>query len=324
MLREAIDMLGAFKDNYNGDCFSLSDSTNSDSFGLGSNNTSPIRINTEYFFEPNFAQENPFASNLTLNLMRSSSTESPLNQLLSSNAALNNCDKTFSLNFDEISLPELNLNLSFKESKVSLPKVESCTGKFSPEEKNSHFQFDIKNQKIEKKRIQRASRGTKRKTQVVSSKKNSKRKSKKGSKKDIKPKSITDFKRESKNVVKNYGKAMAAFSLSEIATPYLQAILPDHGISMDDFKSFMINRKETIDSIGSLRDLLCPDFQNDSPQELRLKTVFRKISEVFVRDFAVNWVFTSKSQYKSALLNYRFKILRRVMDPASFTFLKSQ
>ena len=135
---------------------------------------------------------------------------------------------------------------------------------------------------------------------------------------------IRDSKRECKNITKNYGKAIATFALSANANLYLEKLAREHEIDVEEFRCFMSNKKETIDSIGSFRDLLTPDFCCDDSREIRFKSVFRDIAEIFVRDFAVNWIFNSKSQYKTALLNCRFKMLRRVRNPEGFTFLKGQ
>jgi hypothetical protein len=128
---------------------------------------------------------------------------------------------------------------------------------------------------------------------------------------------------ESKNVVKNYGKAIAAFCLSEVGNPYLTKYLQLHQLQFEDFKSFVINKKETIDSIETFRELLTPDTQYDSPTDIQSKRVFRDLSEVFIRDFAMNWIFSSRIRYKETHLNLRFKMLRRVMNPQNFTYLRS-
>eukprot|EP00331_Platyophrya_macrostoma_P018743 CAMPEP_0176472714 /NCGR_PEP_ID=MMETSP0127-20121128/41906_1 /TAXON_ID=938130 /ORGANISM="Platyophrya macrostoma, Strain WH" /LENGTH=259 /DNA_ID=CAMNT_0017867633 /DNA_START=224 /DNA_END=1003 /DNA_ORIENTATION=+ len=209
---------------------------------------------------------------------------------------------------------------------------ENCTGKGNPFENLGASELLNKIGKIQRKTIKKK---PEQKEKLVNAPKKEKPQVQKAalSTKKIIPK------RESKNIVKNYGKAMAAFSISEIANygkamaafsiseiavPYLQPILHTHGVTMEEYKSFIINNKEKIDGIGTLRKLLTADLMEDSPQDYNLKCVFREISEVFARDFAVNWIFSSRSQYKSALLEFRFKMLRRVREPWSFTFLKPQ
>ncbi len=128
---------------------------------------------------------------------------------------------------------------------------------------------------------------------------------------------------ESKNAVKNYGKAIAAFCLSEIGRPYLQKRLQLHQVQFEGFKTFVINKKETIESIDTFRELLTPDREHDTPAEMKSKLVFKDLSEVFIRDFAVNWIFSSRIRYRETHLNLRCKMLRRVKNPEHFTYLQS-
>ena len=195
---------------------------------------------------------------------------------------------------------------------------ESTTGKFSPVEKNKS-EPTKKNNQIARKKIQKAKGESKQKVA-----KKDKKTAKDSKKKKADAKKSKEAMKESKNVVKNYGKAMAAFSLTELALPYLTRFLLNHGVTLEEYKAFIINKKETIDSISSLRDAIFGNPELDSPQDMKLKAVFRDISEVFVSDFALNWIFSCRSQYKATLLSYRFKLLRRVRDPACFTYLKSQ
>lgn len=130
------------------------------------------------------------------------------------------------------------------------------------------------------------------------------------------------MKQDSKNVVKNYGKAMSGFALTDLARPYREELLASHHISFDNFKKFVINYKERIDSIGSFREMILPSAE-DTDEVGKIKIVLRSLCEIFVRDFALNWIFSSKSNQRAILLKYRFKILRRVQNPSKFTYLKN-
>mmetsp|Transcript_39416 Transcript_39416/g.45860 ORF Transcript_39416/g.45860 Transcript_39416/m.45860 type:complete len:244 (-) Transcript_39416:273-1004(-) len=215
--------------------------------------------------------------------------------------------------FDTSEKPEETVSDDFcellQDAVVDGNDIESCTGKSAPEVEEIAVKPEGKNNKIKRKTIQK---------DVSKAKKDSKK-----PKKDRKKQSKEAMK-ETKNVVKNYGKAMAAFSLTELALPYLKPSLQNHRVTLDEFKKYIINKKESIDSISSLREAIVGNPEYDSPQEMKLKAVFRDICEVFIQDFAMNWIFSCRSQYKSALISYRFKLLRRVRDPAAFTYLKPQ
>ena len=327
MLKEAVDMLDDLKEDfYDEDHFSISDTVNGGNVAVSSSNiNSPERPANRNSFVPTFEDENCFAGNLTLGLMRSSSFEFPLERIHNDEVKCtenNDMADFFLTSLREPNFPEFEALRP--DDQVSNQSAERNTGKFSPNEENKICESDLSFEKTETRRTTRYSDLRKQKTQKISTikiskKRNVKRKPKKNLKNNIR-----DSKRECKNIVKNYGKAMATFSVSHLAADYLEKIVDEYEVNVEEFTAYMTSKKETIDSIGSFRDLLCPDFESDSPQEMRFKAVFRDIAEIFVRDFAVNWIFNSKSQYKTALLNYRFKMLRRVRNPEGFTFLKGQ
>lgn len=125
----------------------------------------------------------------------------------------------------------------------------------------------------------------------------------------------------SKNITKNYCRAMINFSLSDLAVPYLLSILAKYNLQIQDFREFININKEAVNCIKGLRELLLIT-QNDSEQIRDLKKVFQEISVVFLKMFSVNWVFSSRITDKRTHLNYRFKILRRVLNPQYFTYLE--
>ena len=126
-----------------------------------------------------------------------------------------------------------------------------------------------------------------------------------------------------KNVVKNYGKAMCSFALSDIAKPYLEPIIQENGGSLKDFNEWVMNNKERIDSIDSLRGLLLP-LPDDDQMSRSNKRVFQGISEIFLKFFCVNWIYGGKITHKETHLNFRLKMLRRVQNPEQFTYLQNQ
>ena len=125
-----------------------------------------------------------------------------------------------------------------------------------------------------------------------------------------------------KNVVKNYGKAMCSFAYSEMAKPYLQVIVKRHNITIQEFSEWVQNYKERVDSIESLRWLLLA-LPSDEESIRACKRVFQNISEIFLRFFCVNWIYSGKLRHKQTHLNFRTKMLRRVRNPELFTYLQN-
>ena len=123
------------------------------------------------------------------------------------------------------------------------------------------------------------------------------------------------------NIVKNYGKAMAGFAISEAAIPYLQSFLNLHEVKYERFADFVYSHKENIDCIGSLRNVLLINGE-DSQETAVYKNIFKGICLVFLKYFAVNWIYNGKMTRKREHLNCRFHLMRRVSNPSQFTYLK--
>jgi len=123
------------------------------------------------------------------------------------------------------------------------------------------------------------------------------------------------------NIIKNYSRAMTNFAMSPLAMPYLSKILPDSGSNSTTFKNFIKKKKRSVNCIKKLRDIL-PTEANKNASNYAEKKAFQALCIVFIKFFAVNWLFNSKVDNKETHLAYRFKILRRVKDPNRFTYLK--
>jgi hypothetical protein len=128
--------------------------------------------------------------------------------------------------------------------------------------------------------------------------------------------------RATKNIVKNYGKAICKFIASPLATPYLDAFLETENVSFRGFISFVNNSKTNIDGLYNFRSVILID-EKDDQETAAYKRIFTELSEVFIKYFSVNWIFHSKVFHKEAHLKFRFKMLRRIRNPELFTYLKN-
>jgi len=125
-----------------------------------------------------------------------------------------------------------------------------------------------------------------------------------------------------KNVVKNYGKAMCSFAYSDLARPYLEPIVKEEKVTVDGFSEWIQDNKERVDSIDSLRWLLLPTPKEDE-DTVKYKRVFQKISEIFLKFFSLNWIYSGRLTHKETHLSFRRKMLRRVKNPVLFTYLRN-
>jgi len=127
----------------------------------------------------------------------------------------------------------------------------------------------------------------------------------------------------SKNIVKNYGRALTNFALSKTAIPYLTPILQREVIELKEFREFISSRKDKINCIVKLRELLLVR-REDTTKIAAMRRVFQKICEIFIKFFSVNWIYSSSKLYdKMTHIKCRFKLLRRIRDPENFTYFET-
>ena len=124
-----------------------------------------------------------------------------------------------------------------------------------------------------------------------------------------------------KNIVKNYGRALANFAASNLAVPYLNTLIEKEKVRVKDFRRFIASKKKRARCIAGLRNLLVVQ-DDDSEHVAAFKRIFKDVSVIFIKYFSVNWIFSGKLCDKITHLKYRFKILRRIRNPEHFTYLK--
>ena len=130
---------------------------------------------------------------------------------------------------------------------------------------------------------------------------------------------------QTKNIVTNFGKAIATFALSGLALPYVQPILEktelEESIEVEDVVNFVQSQKSNINSIAGFRALLLIQ-ETDSKKIVSCKKCFQMVAETFIKYFSVNWIVHGRVTYKLEHLKFRYKMLRRIQNPEQFTYLK--
>lgn len=125
-----------------------------------------------------------------------------------------------------------------------------------------------------------------------------------------------------KNLAKNFGKAICTFASSKMAASYLKRFLEKEDLSEKDFLEFVEKARCEINGLFNFRRVLLPT-EKDSREIIASKRVFVLISEVFIKFFSVNWIFNGKVIHKLTHLHYRFKMLRRIKCPELFTYIRT-
>ena len=127
-----------------------------------------------------------------------------------------------------------------------------------------------------------------------------------------------------KNIAINYGKAIASFAASPLAVPYLKTILcNDDEVTIYQFQQFANREKAKIGGICSLRSMLVVS-EEDDKKIAACKRLFQWIGEIFIKYFSVNWIMTGRLAHKMTYLKFRYKMLRRIQNPESFTYIKER
>lgn len=122
------------------------------------------------------------------------------------------------------------------------------------------------------------------------------------------------------NIIKNYGRAAVSFGLSKTGKSYLTSLVTEYKIDISTAYNFLNNIKCQIKGLHTFKRFILPQ-QEDSSEIAVLKHIFRKLCEIFLKCYSVNWIFNSKLSRRIVHLNFRFKLLRRVRNPQMFESL---
>lgn len=125
-----------------------------------------------------------------------------------------------------------------------------------------------------------------------------------------------------KNMIKNYGRAISNFAASDLSVPYIEEDAKMMNINITSFKQYAYSLRDFIKGIEDFRNVLMITHK-DSKEQVKYKKLFQISSVIFLKYFCVNWIFSGKISYKMEYLKYRCPLLRRIKEPSSFTYLKS-
>ena len=120
----------------------------------------------------------------------------------------------------------------------------------------------------------------------------------------------------SKNMIKNYGRAIANFASSSLAIPYMDNLTK--GIKFDhaSFMNFSLSLRDFIQNDETLKLVIIPQ-EGDSEEDSTFKRIFRELAIVFIKYFSFNWIFNGRLQYKQEYLKFRGNMLRKLRNAES-------
>ncbi|CAK90390.1 unnamed protein product (macronuclear) [Paramecium tetraurelia] len=127
--------------------------------------------------------------------------------------------------------------------------------------------------------------------------------------------SVQDQK-DSKNIPKNYCKAIITFAQKN--QQLCLQILGDE-LKVARFTDFLSNQKKKLLNIRVFSALLQ---QCDDPFQEEFNRTFRIISQIFIKKYAINYIYNSKIVQHNWHIRYRQQIYKGIKNPKSFSHLK--
>ncbi|CAK89735.1 unnamed protein product (macronuclear) [Paramecium tetraurelia] len=118
---------------------------------------------------------------------------------------------------------------------------------------------------------------------------------------------------DTKNITKNFSKAIISYILND--EQLIQKFITSE--QSDSFISILKNKKNQMTNIKQLRDLWVDNGRNPE-----FNKVFRIISQYFLKNQAVPYVYNSRISNTAWHLKYRQNLLRALREPENFKFIK--
>jgi len=123
-----------------------------------------------------------------------------------------------------------------------------------------------------------------------------------------------------KNLAKNYGKAICNFIIRKLSNEYLIPIAIARAVDIQEFKIFVKANKNSVNNIEKFRNFLTISDRDEEKVKI-FKKMFRDLALIFIKYFAVNWIFSGRLEHRQTYLRFRFKMMRRIRNPEKFTFI---
>lgn len=122
------------------------------------------------------------------------------------------------------------------------------------------------------------------------------------------------FTKPTKNMIINYGKAIFSFAMSDLANEYIERYFRQESIHLPSFHEYLLQLKPMISGYKNFEGFFIIK-ETDNSQVVLYKKVLKKLGEIFMKYFSVNWIFHGKVAHKLVYLRHRHAILQRIMKP---------
>jgi hypothetical protein len=112
------------------------------------------------------------------------------------------------------------------------------------------------------------------------------------------------LKNETKNIPKNYGKAIISFI--EKYQDKVKYITRKNNVDYEDFVEELKEKKKVINTIADLRSMWV---------DYKYAKCIRLLSNLFLRKYALNYIFNSRICNYSSHIKYRYRLCEAIKEP---------
>lgn len=131
--------------------------------------------------------------------------------------------------------------------------------------------------------------------------------------------SLTIIKKSLKNALKDYGRAICAFILSDSSKAYLPKD-SEKDFNLPEFREFIEKSRIQLTGVKGYKKVLLGKRKN-SPRTFLYKKLFKKMALIFIKFYALGWIYSGKVKYKIEYVNIRHKLIAMISNPEMFTNL---
>jgi len=125
-----------------------------------------------------------------------------------------------------------------------------------------------------------------------------------------------------RKIVKNFGKAIASFACSEKALKIIDKTIKYRNSNQKMFRSFVYEHKECIEGNRRFKQLLTID-QDDTIDVQENKMLFKKMAEIFMKNYVHQWIWNSKLMNKDLHAQLVGEMKKRISNPNLLESLSS-
>lgn len=114
---------------------------------------------------------------------------------------------------------------------------------------------------------------------------------------------------ETKNISKNFGKAILSFAKSN--TNFVKKLFIKYGVDKQTLITYIKKARKNLNSLQDLREMWGADDEKDN-----MKKCLRILSHYFMRKYCLRYIYNSRIRSVSAHTKYRHRLMEGMSKPS--------